>query len=162
MTINFDGIYSFTQSETRTETSRDEQGGNFEVGTIEQTQTVRLAVIGIVFFLAAAVLFDLIAMAGVLGYFFQQDPGARIFFPVLDALNVVAIYGAWRRKSWGYVAAIVLALVISVPTIQAAFFLSGTLVGPVEVVFTIIIIVLRLMIVFFAISALILRWRPSN
>ena len=162
ITINDDGIYSLTQCELAQKASRDERGGNFEVGTIEQTQTVRLVVIGVVFFLAAAVLFDLIAIAGVTGTFFQQDPGARIFFPVLDALNVVAIYGAWRRKSWGSVVAIVLALVILVPTIQAVFFLSGALVEPAEVVFTIIIIVLRLMIVFFAIAALVLRWRPSN
>ena len=132
------------------------------MGTIEQTQTVRLVVVGLVFFLAAAVLFDLTAMAGVIGSFFQQDPGARIYFPVLDALNLVAIYGVWRRNRWGYVVAIVLALVILVPTIQAVFFLSGTLAGPVEVVFTILILVLRLMIVFFAIAALVLRWRPAN
>lgn len=133
------------------------------MGTIEQTQTVRLVVIGVVFFLATAVLFDLMAMTGVLGYFFQHDPGAMIFFPVLDAFNLVAIYGAWRRNSWGYVVAIVMALVILVPTIQAVFFLRGTLVGgPAEVVYTITIIGTRLMIVFFAIGALILRWRPST
>lgn len=130
------------------------------LGTIEPTQTVGLVAIGVVFFSAAAVLFDLIAMVGVIGYWFQQDPGARIFFPVLDALNLVGIYGAWRQRSWGFVVAIVLALVILVPTIQAVFFLSFSVGAPSLVVFTIILIVVRLTIVFFATGALILRWRP--
>lgn len=127
-----------------------------------QTQTIRLVVFGVVFFLAAAVVFDLTEIAANTDYWFHQLPEDGIFLLVLDALNLVAIYGAWRRNSWGYILAIVLALVIALPTVQDVMFLAGNLQNPAGAFYTITMIVIRLMIVFFAASTLILLRRPST
>lgn len=124
---------------------------------MEQAQTLRLAVIGVVFFLAAAVLFDLTYVAASTDFWFHQDPDAGVFLLVLDALNLVAIYGALRRRTWSYVAAIVLALFIVAPTLHAVFVLGVQISGPAGVIYTVTMIVIRLMIAFFAAGALVLR-----
>lgn len=118
---------------------------------MEQAQTLRLAVIGVVFFLAAVVVrFD------IHGRFHRLlvPPGSLL---VLDALNMVAIYGALRRRTWSYVAAIVLALFIVAPTLHAVFVLGVQISRPAGVIYTVSMIVIRLMIAFFAAGALVLR-----
>jgi hypothetical protein len=129
---------------------------------IDQAQGIRLAVIGVVFFLAAGVILDLVFIAATPNYWFGQHPSNGITVLVLDAINVVAIYLSWQRKVWGYVIAILLALFIGAATVGAVFFGGDTIGGPAQVVYTITMLVIRLMIIFFAASALLLRPMPRS
>jgi hypothetical protein len=124
---------------------------------IEQSQTVRLAGFGVVFFLAAAVILDLVFVAATPDYWFRQHLSSGISLLVLDAANVVALYFSWRRRTWGYVIAILLALFIAGATVVAVFFGGDTIGGPSQVVYTITMIMIRLLIVFFAGSAALLK-----
>ena len=131
-------------------------------GSIEQAQTFRLAVIGVVFFVAAAVVLDIVFMAATPDYWFHQHLSSGIFFLAFDALNLSAIYGAWRAQSWGFIVAILLAFFIAAATLEGVFFGGDTVGGPPQIVYTITMIVIRLLIVFFAVSALLLRRRAST
>jgi len=77
-------------------------------------------------------------------------------------LNLAAVYGSWRTKSWGYVVAILLALFIVATTVEGVFFGGDTIGGPAQVVYTITMILIRLLIVFFAVSALLLGSRAKT
>jgi hypothetical protein len=131
--------------------------GCFEEGAIEQVLTIRLAVIGVVFFLAASVLLDLVFMLAMSDYWFHQHLPSGVSLLVFDALNLAAVYGSWRTKRWGYVVAILLALFIVATTVEGVFFGGDTIGGPAQVVYTITMILIRLLIVFFAVSALLLQ-----
>lgn len=129
----------------------------FKEGDIEQAAAIRLAVIGVVFFLAAAVLLDLVFMLATSDYWFRQHLSSGIGLLIFDALNLAAIYGSWQRKRWGYVVAILLALLIAATTVGAVFFGGDAIGGPAQVVYTITMVMIRLLVVFFALSALLLR-----
>lgn len=144
---------------TRTEACA--QLARIEEGAIEQVPTIRLAVIGVVFFLAASVLLDLAFMLAMSDYWFHQHLSSGVSLLVFDALNLAAVYGSWRTKRWGYIVAILLALFIVATTVEGVFFGGDTIGGPAQVVYTITMILIRLLIVFFAVSALLLG-RPAS
>lgn len=129
---------------------------------IERDQTTRFAVLGVIFFLGAAVLLDLVFMAATNDYWFRQHLSSGITLLVLDALYLAAIYGSWRRKRWGYVVAILLSLLITAATLGAVFFGGDTIGGPPQFVYTITMILIRLLVVFFALSALLLGRKTSS
>jgi len=134
----------------------------FEEDAIKEVPTIRLAVIGVVFFLVASVVLDLVFMLAMSDYWFHQHLSSGVSLLVFDALNLAAVYGSWRTKSWGYVVAILLALLIVATTVEGVFFGGDTIGGPAQVVYTITMILIRLLIVFFAVSALLLGSRAKT
>jgi hypothetical protein len=124
---------------------------------MRQRSSMGLATFGVVFFIGVAVLLDLFFVAVMHDYWFGRQPSYGIGILVLAALNVVAAFGAWRTKAWGYIAAIVLSLLVVLATFAGIGLGGATIGGSVSVFYTSIIIFTKLLVVFFAIGALMLQ-----
>jgi uncharacterized membrane protein (DUF2068 family) len=90
-------------------------------------------------------------------YWFGRQPSYGIGLLVLAGLNVVAAFGAWRTKTWGYVAAIVLSLFVLFATFAGIGLGGDTIGSSVSVFYTSTMIFTKLLVVFFATSALVLQ-----
>jgi hypothetical protein len=124
---------------------------------MRQRRSMGLASFGVVFFIGFAVLLDLFFVSLMHDYWFGRQPSYGIGLLVLAGLNVVAAFGAWRTKTWGYVAAIVLGLFVLFATFAGIGLGGDTIGGSVSVFYTSTMIFTKLLVVFFATSALVLQ-----
>jgi hypothetical protein len=114
--------------------------------------TRSLGAVGTVFFLVAMVVIDLTELVAERGFFFGSASGYGVILLVIDALSLLAAVAAWRGSRWGYGIGAGLAAFVVGSTLLA---IAGgdQLGGPVAVFYTSAMIVVRLLVVFFALDA---------